>query len=330
MKRSSGLSVVIVILVAASGCASHKTASTPTSAAVGVASGCDPVRDHDAILMMSGTFDVDFEFEETRALAEGYELHETHQSGGSEVVIVLEESPSAISLQHVLLIAREGGPALPMKHWRQDWVFEDTSLLEFRGNRVWEHRTLSADEARCTWSQAVYQVDDGPRYESFGRFTYRTDGRAVWTSEETWRPLPRREYTKRDDYDVLIATNRHVIGKDGWTHEQDNQKWVLAEQHALVEERGLNTYRRVSLEDAEVARDFLVETGPFWADVRDEWQSQLASSELVLVRDKVKGTRLHLRLFMNAEEMSAAKPRTRRAYISDTIGRYVEPLDRLP
>jgi len=288
---------------------------------------CDPVKDHEAILNMAGTFDVGFAFEETRALADGYELRDPYHSKANEVVLVLESTPTRVVLQHILLIPQEDGEPFPLKHWRQDWVFEDTDLLEFQGNRVWRHRTLSPEEAHCTWSQAVYQVDDGPRYESFGRFEHDDDGTATWTSAETWRPLPRREYTKRDDYDVLVAVNRHVIDEDGWRHEQENRKLVLADQAALVEERGLNTYRRVPLEDATVAEDYMAETAQFWAAVRDEWALLLGAHPTVHVRDKVDGSRLYLKLFAEVDTMASERDRIQRRYIAEMLDPFVEPLE---
>ena len=41
------------------------------------------------------------------------------------------------------------------------------------------------------------------------------------------RPLPRRESSVRDDYDVLIGHNRHTIVPSGWVHEEENYKVVL-------------------------------------------------------------------------------------------------------
>lgn len=275
---------------------------------------------------MAGTFDVNFEFEETKPLTDGYALHEPYHSEASEVVLLLESTPTHVVLQHILLIPQEDGPTFPLKHWRQDWVFEDTDLLEFRGDRVWKHRSLSPEEAECTWSQAVFQVDDGPRYEGLGRFEHTPDGSASWTSEETWRPLPRREYTQRDDYDVLLAVNRHVITDAGWRHEQHNRKWVLADQIALVKERGLNTYRRADLEDEVVARDYMSVTGEFWTEVRDQWATQLTSSPVVHVRNKVDGTPLYLKLFADVEEMASERPRTQRRYVAELLAQYVEPL----
>jgi len=288
---------------------------------------CDPARDRDAILKMAGTFDVDFAFEETRALADGYELHDPYHSEANEVVLVLESTPTRVVLQHILLIPQDDGQAFPLKHWRQDWVFEDTDLLEFQGNRVWRHRTLSAEEASCTWSQSVFQVDDGPRYESFGRFEHDEDGTATWTSAETWRPLPRREYTKRDDYDVLVAVNRHVVDDDGWRHEQENRKWVLDDQAALVEERGLNTYRRVPLADAAVAEEYMAETGQFWQAVREEWTRLLGAQPTVHVRDRVDGSRLYLKLFSDVDTMASERGRVQRRYVAEVLDPFVEPSD---
>jgi hypothetical protein len=76
-----------------------------------------------------------------------------------------------VSLQHILVVEKDGKRS-PLKHWRQDWTFEDAELLEFRGQRSWARRVLSPLEARCTWSQAVFEVDDGPRYEGSGRWTH--------------------------------------------------------------------------------------------------------------------------------------------------------------
>ena len=39
------------------------------------------------------------------------------------------------------------------------------------------------------------------------------------SAQRTWRPLPRREYTRRSDYNALDVVNRHTIVRGGWTHE---------------------------------------------------------------------------------------------------------------
>src|SRR5262249_44010399 len=159
-------------------------------------------------------------------LTPGYRRHAPYRASAHEVVTVLEQDDRHVVLQHVLVVDGPDGSASAQKHWRQDWAFEKRDLLEFRGQRLWVHRAPTADEARCTWSQAVFEVDDGPRYESIGRWSHQAN-RSTWTSQQTWRPLPRREYTRRSDYDVLVGVNRHVITATGWLHEQDNVKLVL-------------------------------------------------------------------------------------------------------
>src|SRR5690606_5653234 len=110
--------------------------------------------------------------------------------------------------------------------WRQIWTYEDTRVTEFRGLNRWKTRHLSPEEARGTWTQMVTNVDNSPRYEGWGKWEH-ANGVSSWTSAPTNRPLPRREYSKRKDYDVLIGVNRHVLTPAGWAHEQDNTKLDL-------------------------------------------------------------------------------------------------------
>src|SRR3546814_18522530 len=74
------------------------------------------------------------------------------------------------------------------------------------------------------------------------------NGIATWASDLTARPLPLREYTSRDDYNVLIGINRHTITPNGWTHEQFNTKVLRkpdGSQVELAREFGLNDYQKV-------------------------------------------------------------------------------------
>ena len=54
----------------------------------------DPQRDRESILAMQGEYTVDFMFDETVLLAEGYERMEPQRSGGDEVVIVVDAIPA--------------------------------------------------------------------------------------------------------------------------------------------------------------------------------------------------------------------------------------------
>ena len=62
-------------------------------------------RDHDSILAMQGEYTVDFAFDETVLLKPGYERAPAMRSGGNELVIVVEDTPKRIVLQHLLLVA---------------------------------------------------------------------------------------------------------------------------------------------------------------------------------------------------------------------------------
>jgi hypothetical protein len=70
--------------------------------------------------------------------------------------------------------AKDGTLSAPMvvKHWRQDWQYQDTEMHAFQGNGVFVRQGLDATATEGTWTQTVYQVDDSPRYEAIGRWTH--------------------------------------------------------------------------------------------------------------------------------------------------------------
>jgi hypothetical protein len=318
--RQAAIWIWAVSIMACAGSAPAPRTAVTERAAV---ESCDRERDLAAIRGMAGEFAVTFAFDETDVLASGYERHEPYRAQAQEVVEVLSQDERSIVLQHVLLIELANGSVRPMKHWRQDWTWQDAQLLEYQGHDVWQKRELAAGDVNCTWSQAVYEVTDGPRYESVGRWTH-VDGSSTWTSRETWRPLPRREYTSRDDYHVLVAINRHVVNADGWLHEQANTKLVLgAEEKPLVRERGDNRYLRTQLAHAELARQYLRETDSFWRAVRDEWQAQFAQHPRISLRSESAGKPLYELLFPMAEQQPAASPQEQRASVHQVIAQYI-------
>lgn len=265
----------------------------------GGAEGCDAERDRRAILEMAGSFEVRFRFKETLPLREGYEPEPLYEARAGEVVRVLGSSPERISLQHLLVFGDESDPTI-MKHWRQVWTFEDRELLEYRGHDTWQRRTLSREEARCTWSQQVFQVDDGPRYEGYGRWRHE-GGVSAWTSNPTWRPLPRRERKRADEYDVLISINRHTLIPDGWAHEQDSLKVALGDEpKTLVREAGLNRYRRTEMKRAPIDAQWEA-VAEFWRIVREQWRSLLSKQPRVVVHPEAEGKKRYNVLFELAE-----------------------------
>jgi hypothetical protein len=277
----SGLALLMLASCAATGAGEGVAqAAGGPGAAVAVPAvplAADPVRqakyekDRASILAMAGDYDVDFDFLETVSFAPGYELKPDQLSGGSEVVRVIEDRGDFISLQHILVV---GSPdhKMPIKHWRQDWKYEPEGVLVFTGGNTWEMRPVPAGDRAGKWSQTVYQVEDSPRYGAVGAWTH-DNGVSEWTGKAEWRPLPRREATKRTDYDVVVAVNRHAITPAGWVHEQDNSKLSLKGEHpqVIAREMGLNTYTKDSKFQVKVATDYWDATKDYWALVRKEW-----------------------------------------------------------
>ncbi len=267
------LAAIAASTLALAACATAPSTTTTTSALTPASEMVETAkfeRDRQAILSMAGDHEVSFDFTETVALIQGYELKAPKLSGGHESVRVIEDRGDFISLQHLLVVGPDDAPFV-VKHWRQDWQYEPARVLTFIGGNAWEWRDVPAAEQAGSWSQTVYQVDDAPRYGAVAHWTY-DDGLAEWEPAEEWRPLPRRDMTTRDDYHAIDAVNRHVITPWGWVHEQDNTKLILTGTPTpLVREVGVNTYRSSSDYPVEAADAYWDATEAFWAGVRAEW-----------------------------------------------------------
>lgn len=264
-----------------------------------------PAADRKAILAMQGEYEVDFSFDETVVLQPGYERASAKRSGASEAVIVVEDSPEKIVLQHLLVDPKNGHVT---KHWRQDWTYQAPSRFEFSADQTWSVRALAPEQTRGAWTQCVYEVSDAPRYCGTGRWRHE-GGIATWTSDSGWRPLPRREYTVRSDYNALAVVNRHTITADGWTHEQFNTKVRRAPDgdRALVREFGFNDYRKTDQVDFEPAYDYWNATADFWARVRARWAERLAAPPGLRLKTQVDGMALIVPLFELAQRAQTGK-----------------------
>jgi len=244
-------------------------------------------KDRKAILTMAGDFKVGFHFQETFSMHEGYKaVEKPYTEDAFETVKVVEDSGKRIVLQHILQV----GPMV-VKHWAQIWTYEDTEILEFQGSRVWTAKKLTPEEAKGKWSQRVTQVDDSPRYEGIAAWVHGEEA-SEWTAEAN-RPKPRRE-EKRDDYDLLLVTNRHTITSEGWFHEQDNTKWVKRDgkSYPLCREVGFNPYLRVKDHDFAKANDYWQKTASFWKDVRNVWDELSPEKGSIKVLTKADEGRL--------------------------------------
>lgn len=283
----------------------------------------DPAADRKAILAMQGEYAVDFAFDETVLLKPGYERAPAQRSGGDETVVVVEDTPRKIVLQHILVDARSGHVT---KHWRQDWTYEAGQRFEFSADQTWRVHALPAAATRGAWTQCVYEVSDAPRYCGTGRWAHE-NGIATWTSDLTWRPLPRREYTQRSDYNAMSVVNRHTITPGGWTHEQFNTKVLRkpdGSQAALAREFGFNDYRRTTDIDFKPAYRYWEATKGYWAKVRARWDGFLGTSRGVHLKTKVDGMAMIIPLFTQAGEIEAGKA-VADGEIDQVFAQWVEP-----
>ena len=272
------------------------TASAPSALDISSIAS-DFKKDRAAILSLAGSYKVDFHFMETMGLTEEFIQRGRYNSWGTELVEVLEDRGDFISLQHTLVMFfyGEGMPTEPMvmKHWRQDWSYEDDVVFSFKGNLTWEREELSPSDVSGSWTQAVFQVDDSPRYEVPGRWEHRGNF-SRWTSQSAARPLPRREFSQRSDYIAIEGTHQITLTPTGWVHQQDNLKRSnLIEDtelpNYLSTEMGINRYTRIDepiLTGA--AGEYFDKAGEYWAFVRSTWEEILQSKDRIVLRKLVE------------------------------------------
>jgi hypothetical protein len=274
-------------------------------------------RDRRAILAMAGEFRVSFDFIEIAGFRAPWSPDRPYQSWATEKVYVIEDGGDTISLQHILVMRVQGpdGTALGpfvTRHWRQDWHYEARSRLVYRGRNRWQAIAVPDAAVRGHWVQSVWQVDDSPRYSGVGRWQHYANY-SSWVSGEEWRPLPRREFSVRDDYSVLVGSNRHTVTPDGWIQEEQNLKVALDEHGepragdaVVARELGLNRYERIAGFDFAAGDRYLERTAPLWAEVRAAWQAEAAAGELEL-RGASDRDQLFVPLFDYADQLAGGK-----------------------
>ena len=189
-------------------------------------------------------------------------------------------------------------------------------MLAYRGSNTWDVVEIAPEEARGAWSQTVYRVDDSPRYAATARWDHAPEA-STWEPPVSWRPLPRRDATTRDDYDVIAAVNRHTVTEWGWSHEQDNSKLILSgtgEPRELVREHGINTYTRTDLPGDEAAADYWESTRDYWARVREAWDALIARADTVAIEDDADGTLLYGPMLSEAQAVHFGLETTEEAW----------------
>lgn len=265
-------------------------------------------KDRLAILAMAGNYKANFEFTEIFGSNPNYKLDNPYKSWGTETILVIEDNENFISLQHILVMFIEDekgnikGPFV-QKHWRQDWSYEDKKIVEFQGKNKWSINQY--EDIKKTWSQAVFQVDDSPRYESFGQWVHKK-GASSWISQMTNRPLPRREHSIRDDYDYMQGINKISVLPWGWVMEENNDKIKLFNKF-IGTEYGIARYQKVKNYDFSSAVEYWKSTKLYWNLVRKKWDIILLNQKEYCLKKTYKEKPLFLHHFLQAEEYKNAQ-----------------------
>ena len=283
-------------------------------------------RDRRAILAMAGSYRVTFDFLEVTPFTADAKRDRPYQSWGTERVFVDRDDGRFISLSHILvmrIVQKDGSLSEPLvtKHWRQDWRYEPAEVVEYRGREQWARRVLRHKDVAGQWSQTVYQVDESPRYASFGKWQHSASF-SSWISGDTWRPLPRREWSARKDYQVLIGTNRHTIIPTGWIQEENNLKGVLDDRRALAADKpylareyGVARYERLQAPDFGAADQYYESTKKFWDEVREAWASDFHKQPVITLRAPVDQSGLFVPLFEQADKIASGEKATDNAQV---------------
>ena len=269
--------------------------------ALGVSFGQESKKKTDKgyIKEMCGCYQVDFDYAETFAEPKDYEYRDRYSAHGLEWIFADEETDEMVMLQHLLIVS----DSIVIKHWRQDWHYQNEEIFAYQRNLEWKKEQVSPEKVKGTWTQKVYQVDDSPRYQGYATWV-DVDGRRYWESR-TDAPLPRREYTTRSDYNVLVRTNHHEITDYGHIHDLDDAKVVRDEDKdsVLVWEKGRNKYTKVDDSRCSAAAEWWKNNRQYWVDVREVWNEIMEENDYINIAVKAENKHLYERLFRLGDEL---------------------------
>ena len=258
--------------------------------------------DRDAIKSMCGCYEVTFNFAETFNYSTDslYKPSKTKVDKGLEWAELVTDENDEISIQHLLQVGNPVEPQI-VKHWRQDWLFENTDLYSYNANNTWTFSKQPTSKVKGQWTQKVFQVDDSPRYEGSATWVH-VDGKSYWENKAD-APLPRREYTTRSDYNVTVRSNRQEITDYGWLHDQNNMKVIREagkDDVILAKEKGYNTYVKVDDSKCAAATKWWKENTDKWILVRKKWDDVYGRNQVLSLEEKVDNKVLYKYLFDDA------------------------------
>lgn len=272
------------------------------------------LQDIKSIKDMCGCYEIKFKYTETFAPEIDYEKHHDYTAAALEWAQLIEDKNNKLSIQHILVV----NDTMVVKHWRQDWEYENQNVFYYDKDNTWKFKKLPVEEVKGQWTQKVFQVDDSPRYSGSATWVH-LDGKHYWENK-TDAPLPRREYSKRKDYNVMLRGNRQEITDYGWVHEQDNDKVIREdgeEDVLLAQEKGYNIYTKVADEKCKLAQDWWKSNHKFWSKVRKSWDKVYDREGALTLNKAVDGQPL----FMHFYPLEKEKAKTKK--IGEVIQKFV-------
>lgn len=267
-----------------------------------LSAGAQTPKDKQNVDKLCGCFEVEFKYAETFSPDQNYKFHDREEiSGGTEYVFPVEVSDKRIVMQHLLVVT----DSMIIKHWREDWTYENPVIWKYKGDKVWVKEKVDPATVKGKWTQAVWEVSDAPRYQGASEWV-STDNQTFWQNTAD-APLPRREYSVRSDYNVLRRGNRLVLTADGYTHLQDNQKIIRknGKDRLLVEEKGINTYKRIEESQCAAAKAYWEKNKDYWTKVRKTWEDYVNTHSAIELKSQVGGKVLHDHLFELAKQYAS-------------------------
>ena len=99
------------------------------------------------------------------------------------------------------------------------------------------------------------------------------------------------------------------ITDSGYVHEQDNVKINRAngKDVVLVEEKGLNTYKRIDNKLCNPALKYWDKNHVYWDKVRKAWENYIATTNVIKLKFKVDGKLLHEYLYALNKDYNSKK-----------------------
>jgi len=180
-------------------------------------------QDRKAIKEMCGCFEVTFNFAETFNYSQDslYKPSENKVSKGLEWAQLVADADDKVVIQHILQVGNPMKPTI-VKHWRQDWLFENTDLYLYNGDNSWSYDKKNTSEVTGQWTQKVFQVDDSPRYEGSATWVHDQDNAKVLRKAGAEDVVLAME--KGYNTYVRVPDERCKAASDWWV--ANNTKWA--------------------------------------------------------------------------------------------------------